>query len=69
MDRTHLGDAMVVSLTRAAQLLPMRTDDAKRWLRREGLVSHLEGRELVVWGRVLSTLADPSYTRAATAAR
>jgi len=52
--RLHRDD--VVSVTRAAKALPWRGSDAARWLRAEGLICEVDGREVVVWGRVLDHL-------------
>lgn len=54
--RLQLGDAAVLPVTEAAKLLPIRTDDALSWLREEGLVRVLSGREVVIWGDVLIRL-------------
>jgi hypothetical protein len=58
-DRMTLGSAAVLSLSTAARLLPVRDADARMWLRARGLVRHLEGREVVIWGDVLDALEDP----------
>jgi hypothetical protein len=46
----------IVSEDRAARALPIRRADAVGWLRREGLSVQLEGRQVVVWDRVLERL-------------
>ena len=55
-DRLALGLGAVLSLSAAARLLPVSDADARRWLRARGLVSNLDGRECVVWGRVCRAL-------------
>lgn len=54
--RLALGEAAVFSLTDAAELLPIRETDARRWLRSRGLVRQLEGRDVVTWRKVLDAI-------------
>jgi len=46
----------VLRVSEAVMRLPMRDSDARAWLRREGLVGDLDGREVVVWSDVLDRL-------------
>ena len=59
-DRLALGRDAVLSLGRAAELLPMADGDARAWLRAQGLVVRLEyagrDKEVVCWGAVLDRL-------------
>ncbi len=50
--RLAQGAAAVLSEAQAVALLPMNDGEARRWLRRSGLVRKLEGRRVVVWGSV-----------------
>lgn len=54
--RLLLGMASVLSPRRAAELLPWRDSEARRWLRAQGLILTVGGRELVIWGDVLEAL-------------
>ena len=42
-----------MSVRRAAELLPIGDAAGRAWLRREGLVRHLEGADVVIWADVL----------------
>lgn len=57
--RMALGDAAVLSLAQAAEALPLREADARTWLREQGLVRFLDGREVVIWADVLVCLRAP----------
>lgn len=59
-DRLAQGRAAIFSLSRAAELLPLADSGARAWLMERGLVHHLAGRPVVVWGEVLDALADTS---------
>lgn len=66
-DRLALGRAAVLSVGRAAELLPIGEERARRWLMEQGLVRELAGRFVVVWGDVLDGLgsegkAEPKRT-------
>lgn len=52
-DRLTQGGAAVLSVRRAAELLPIADSAGRAWLRRQGLVRRLEGAEVVVWADVL----------------
>lgn len=52
-DRLTQGGAAVLSVRRAAELLPIGDAAGRAWLRREGLVRRLEGADVVVWADVL----------------
>ncbi len=56
-DRLALGVGAVLTLSQAARLLPVSSADARRWLRGRGLVSDLDGREVVLWLNVCRALA------------
>ena len=62
-DRLALRRAAVFSISRAAELLPVRDCDARRWLRDRRLIRELAGRSVVVWGDVLDVLEDDSPER------
>lgn len=64
-DRLQQGAGAVFTVARAAELLPLSTDEARRWLRDQGLVTRILDREVVCWGRVLEALArgDEPTTR------
>ena len=49
----------MLSARRAAELLPIGDQEARRWLRERGLVRYLEGRPVVRWRDVLDALAEP----------
>ena len=51
-----LGAAAVLPLRQAAELLPIKDSSAREWLRSEGLVRDLRGREIVIWGDVVAAL-------------
>ena len=59
--RLALGEAAVLSMSAAAELLPLSDSDARRWLRARGLVRKLEGRDVVIWRDVTETIraGDP----------
>lgn len=61
--RERLGEAAVFSLSGAAELLPLADADARRWLRDLGIVRHLGGRELVIWGDVVNAIRDGDAPR------
>ena len=52
-ERLSQGPGAVLSLTRAAELLPLSDAKARRWLRDEGLVRSLVAAEVVIWADVL----------------
>jgi len=57
MDRTterlNLGRSAVLSISRAAALLPMRDDRARAAIRAAGIVRWIGTKEVVTWGSVL----------------
>lgn len=55
-ERLLMGVAAVYSLTKAASLLPISDSIAREWLRKEGLVVNLEGKEVVCWADVKDAL-------------
>lgn len=55
-ERLAQGIAAVHAVRRAAELLPLDDKEALAWLRKEGLVLCLLGRECVIWGDVLERL-------------
>ena len=61
LDRARLaqGPAAVLSLSRAAELLPVGRARGRRWLLDRGLVRRLDGAPVVVWSAVLAELAAP----------
>lgn len=60
-ERLGLGRDAILSLGRAAELLPLADGEARAWLREQGLVATIEAcgrtKELVHWGAVLEKLA------------
>lgn len=58
--RLALGHAAVFSLMHAAELLPIADKEARAWLRRQGLVRRLLGKEVVIWGEVVDRLREAS---------
>lgn len=52
--RLLLGEAALLSPTKAAELMPMRDSEALSLLRREGLVRSRGGYEVVRWGDVVA---------------
>ena len=67
-DRLHLGEAAVLTPTKAAELLPVREADALRWLRARGLVRRVPGLgEVVVWGDVVAAIRAGELVAVATA--
>lgn len=69
-ERLGLGRDAILSLGRAAELLPLADGEARAWLREQGLVATIEAcgrtKELVHWGAVLERLgpAPTPKTRA-----
>lgn len=59
-DRERLlqGTGAVLSLRRAAELLPWDDAPARAWLRAQGLVHKVNGKEIVVWEEVLDRLKE-----------
>lgn len=55
-ERLRLGGAAVLSVSYAAEMLPVRDGDGRAWLRARGLVRQLNGEDVVVWGDVLDAL-------------
>jgi hypothetical protein len=53
---TGLGPGDLLTVSEAARAMRMREAEARSWLRGEGLVRHLAGRERVIWGDVLARL-------------
>jgi len=69
--RERLGEAAVFTLSAAAELIPLADTDARRWLRARGIVRNLNGRELVIWGDVVSAIreGEPSTIRSSRPSR
>lgn len=57
-DRLVLGGAALLSIERAAELLPMRDAEARATIEASGIVRRLGGRRVVLWSDCL-TLAQP----------
>ena len=57
--RLVVSPGAILSIQKAAELLPIAERDARRWLRRCGLVRDLAGRPVVVWQDVIEALANP----------
>ncbi len=55
--RRMVGLGTIVSVSEAAALLPMGDARAREWLREEGLVSKIDGKEVVVWLAVVERAA------------
>lgn len=61
-DRIALGGAGILSVSLAAELLPIGEARARRWLRDRGLIRDLDGTSVVLWADVTAALsgqADP----------
>ena len=56
--RAVLGEAAVVSVTEAAEWLPLGDRRARAWLRDAGLVRTIDGKAVVRWRDVLRALED-----------
>ena len=54
--RAMLGIAAIVSVSQAAEWLPLGDSRARRWLRSAGLIRTLDGKAVVVWGEVVESL-------------
>lgn len=54
--RAAMGRDALLTPAEAVERLPIRDEEAASWLRREGLVHQLLGREVVVWGDVLDAI-------------
>ena len=54
--RALLGDAALVSVTEAAEWLPLGDRRGRRWLRKAGLVRTIDGKDVVRWGDVLQAV-------------
>ncbi len=67
-ERLGLGRDAILSVGRAAELLPLADGEARAWLREQGLVATIEAcgrtKELVHWGAVLEKLAPASPPKA-----
>ena len=48
-ERLYLGPAAVVSVSRAAELLPIKDSDARSLIERTGIVRRLGGKRVVLW--------------------
>ena len=48
-ERLHLGPAAVVSVSRAAELLPIKDSEAKLLIESAGIVRRLGGKRVVHW--------------------
>jgi hypothetical protein len=59
--RLLLGEAALLSPTKAAALMPIRDGEAMALLRREGLIRCRGGHEVVRWGDVVAFFrSDPA---------
>lgn len=58
--RRPLQPTSVLSTAQAVRALPWREADARAWLRREGLVHRVDGRDVVIWGDVLDRIRQDS---------
>lgn len=67
--RLALGEAVVLSVNQAVELLPIADGDAREWLRAHDLVRSLAGRSVVLWREVLAELAGGSQGEAGGARR
>ena len=63
LDRVLEAQRDVLRFSDAVARLPMRDSAARVWLRREGLVGDLDGREIVVWPEVVERLRQRSERR------
>lgn len=63
-DRLAMGGAAVLSVAQASALLPLADSEAREFLRREGLVRHVEGRAVVVWSAVIAAIERGDRTDA-----
>lgn len=61
LQRLVVSSSAVLSAGQAARLLPIAERDARRWLRRRGLIRDLDGRSVVVWGDVVRELGRPAH--------
>ena len=52
-DRLAQGGAAILSVRRAAELLPIADAAGRAWLRQQGLVRSLDGADVVVWADVV----------------
>ena len=59
-ERLRQGVGAVLTVRRAAELLPLNDADARRWLREKRLVRVVLGTEVVVWAEVLEALSSSS---------
>lgn len=57
--RLVVSPGAILSLQKAAELLPIADRDARAWLRRCGLVRNLAGRPVIIWQEVIDALANP----------
>jgi hypothetical protein len=57
-DRLALGSGAVLTVARAAELLPIHDAEARQWIRTQGLVRFLVSREVVIWGDVTDALRE-----------
>ena len=64
LQRLMVSPAAIISLNKAAQLLPLAARDARAWLRRNGLVRDIDGRAVVVWADVVDFVRAPPVRRA-----
>jgi len=62
-ERLALGEAAILSLQHAIELLPLRDGEARGWLEEKGLIRLLRGRPVVCWGEVLIALRAHEATR------
>ncbi len=51
-----LGPWDILSVPEVVKRLKIRNGDARRWLREQGLIRNVLGRERVLWGDVLRSL-------------
>ena len=62
LDRLILGASALLSISRAAELLPVSDAEARRLIEDAGIIRRLAGRRVVLWSEVVS-LAVPEQER------
>lgn len=56
--RAALGESAVYTVREAARLLPGRESKNRAWIERQGIVTEVDGRALVIWGDVLARMRE-----------
>lgn len=54
-----MGLGAILTLNEAAALLPIADDEARAWLKAQGLIRYLAGRPCVLWMDVAEALRAP----------